>query len=99
MQRLVVSQLFLAEKTNGQFKKSRLPSQLLQFGRNNFQGNQHGTPRPSTRGSRTQDLAELSRRVTNTGVVRGHLLRPEQVHCTIIVPHLVKVIEEAQTEQ
>ena len=37
MQRLVVSQLFLAEKTNGQFKESQLPSQLLlQFGRNNF---------------------------------------------------------------
>jgi hypothetical protein len=29
--------IFLAEKTNGQFKKSQLPSQLrLQFGRNNF---------------------------------------------------------------
>jgi hypothetical protein len=35
MQRLVVSQLFLAEKTNGQFKESQLPSQpRLQFGRN-----------------------------------------------------------------
>jgi hypothetical protein len=35
MRRLVVSQLFLAEKTNGQFKKSQLPSQpRLQSGRN-----------------------------------------------------------------
>jgi hypothetical protein len=33
--RLVVSQLFLAGKTNGQFKKSQLPSQpRLQSGRN-----------------------------------------------------------------
>jgi len=32
-----VSQLFRAEKINGQFKKSQLPSQLrLQFGRNDF---------------------------------------------------------------
>src|SRR6516165_3655050 len=35
MQRLIVSPLFLAEKTNGRFKKSQLPSQpRLQFGRN-----------------------------------------------------------------
>src|SRR6516165_7993124 len=35
MRRLVVSQLFLAEKTNGQFEKSQLPSQpQLQSGRN-----------------------------------------------------------------
>jgi hypothetical protein len=37
MQRLVVSQLFLAEKTNGQFKKLQPPLQpRLQFGRNSF---------------------------------------------------------------